>query len=295
MNLYNAVRARPRHYWHLVRGSLGYYGAFGKLNPPVFIVGAPNSGTRVLGKAISLSPELADRSEARVLWDKDFHERNNDTLKTAKDVTTSDVLRLRGNFCYYQWKSGKRIVLNRHPENSLRIHFIKKIFPAAKIIHIVRDGRAVVCSNFSSVKENKGRLSFPFAAFLRPPGWRGRLDWPLASQFAYMWNEAVLYASREGKKYGSDYMEVFYEDLPVKAGPIVKRIWEWIGVRYSEDLFGKLPVFENRNYKWKTELTREEIVAVEEIADEGLRHFGYVGRDSLKDGNGYPRYGQERT
>ena len=209
MHFYTIFRARPRYHIYLIRGLLGYCKVFGKLNPPVFIVGAPNSGTRALGKAVSLSPDLEDRSEARVLWDKDFHERRNDTLKTAEDVRTSDILRLRGNFCYYQWKSGKPIVLNRHPENSLRIHFIKKIFPSAKIIHIIRDGRAVVCSNCRSVMDNRDRLLNPFGSFLRPPGWRDRLDWPLLSQFAYMWNEAVLYASREGRKYGADYMEVF--------------------------------------------------------------------------------------
>jgi hypothetical protein len=176
MNLYIALRVKPRYCIYLVRGFLGYCGLFGKLNPPVFIVGVPNSGTRALGNAVDLSPDIEDRSEARVLWDKDFHLRRKDTLKTAEDVKRADVLRLQGNFSYYQWMSGKRIVLNRHPENSLRIHFIKKIFPSSKIIHLVRDGRAVVCSNYRSVMAHKERLLNPYGSFLRPPGWRDRLD-----------------------------------------------------------------------------------------------------------------------
>lgn len=292
MNLYHAVRARPRHYWHLVRGSLGYYGAFGKLNPPVFIVGAPNSGTRALGQAVSLSPDIEDRSEARVLWDKDFHLRNNDTLKTGADVRRADVLRLQGNFCYYQWKSGKRVVLNRHPENSLRIHFIKIIFPSAKIIHIIRDGRAVVCSNYRSVMERKERLAHPFGSFLRPPGWRERLDWPLLRQLAYLWNTTVLYASAEGKKYGDDYREVFYEALPERAASILPEIWQWIGVSHSDRVLASMPKFENRNYKWKAEFTAEEIASVEEIAREGLIRFGYLGTASKGDGDG--EYGRGR-
>jgi omega-hydroxy-beta-dihydromenaquinone-9 sulfotransferase len=289
MNLYTAIRARPRHYVHVVRGWLGYYGVFEKLNPPIFIVGAPNSGTRALAQAVSLSPDIEDRSEARVLWDKDFHLRNNDTLKTAEDVTRSDVLRLQGNFCYYQWKSGKRVVLNRHPENSLRIHFIKRIFPSAKIIHIVRDGHAVVCSNYRGVMEQRHRLENPFGSYLRPPGWRNRREWPLLKQLAYLWNATTLYASREGRKYGDDYREVFYESLPEKASSILPDIWKWLGVGYSDRTIERLPGFEDRNYKWKAELTREEVAVIEEVARKALTYFGYLGKgtnERMKDSHG---------
>lgn len=282
MNLYTAVRARPRHYWHLIRGSLGYCGAFGRLNPPVFIVGAPNSGTRALGQAVSLSPDIEDRSEARVLWDKDFHLRNNDTLKTAEDVRRADVLRLQGNFCYYQWKSGKPLVLNRHPENSLRIHFIKKIFPSAKIIHIVRDGRAVVQSNYRSVIDHPERLAYPFGSFLRPPGWRERRDRPLLEQFAYLWNTTALYASREGKKYGDDYREVSYESLPEAAAAIVPALWRWLGVGTPDRLSERMPKFDNRNYKWKQKFSAEEVAVIEKTAREALEHFGYLGTAAMK-------------
>ncbi len=276
MNLTTALRSRPRHYVYVVRGLVGSSGVFGPLRPPVFIVGAPNSGTRALGRAIALSPDIEDRSEARVLWDKDFHERRNDTHKTAADVRPADILRLRGNFSYYQWRSGKPLVLNRHPENSLRIHFIKAIFPAAKIIHIVRDGRAVVCSNYRSTILHPERLAHPFGAFTRPPGWRDRLDWPLLDQLAYLWNETALYASREGKKYGDDYREVFYEALPKEGASIVGGIWRWLGIRGDASLLGAAPPFDDRNYKWKSELTAEQVATIEAIAGEGLAYFRYA-------------------
>jgi len=276
MNLYTLLRSRPRHYVHLVRGLVGSSGVLGELNRPVFVVGAPNSGTRALGRAIALSPDIEDRSEARVLWDKDFHERRNDTLKTAADVRRADRIRLYGNFCYYQWQSGKRVVLNRHPENSLRIHFMKAIFPSARIIHIVRDGRAVVCSNYRSTVLHPERLAHPFGAFVRPPGWRERLDWPLLDQLAYLWNVTALYASREGKKYGDDYREVSYEELPRSSAAIVRDLWQWLGVAGDESRLARAPAFDDRNYKWKSELKPEEIAVIERIAREGLAYFGYL-------------------
>lgn len=280
------LRAKFRYQVYNVRGILGYCGLFGRLNPPILLVGSPNSGTQILAKAISLHPAIGDRSEARLLWDKDFHTKKNDTLKTAGDVRKADLIRVRGNFCYYQWLSGKLVVLNRHPENSLRIHFMKKIFPSAKIIHIVRDGRASVCSNYRSARRKKDRRSNPFGSYLRPPGWREYVDRPVLEQLAYMWKETVLYAAVEGRKYGDDYMEVFYEELPAQAAGIVRRIWDWVGLKFTDDLLGGLPSFENRNYKWTTELTKAEIAAIESIAGPGLRYFGYL--DSPHDGRRSP-------
>src|ERR1044071_4393077 len=191
-----ALRTAFRYRVYQARGALGALGVFGKLNPPILLVGSPNSGTQVLGRAIAMHPAIGNRSEARLLWDKDFHKRDNDTLKTADDVRPEDRRRLRGTFCYYQWHSGRPIVLNRHPENSLRIHFMKRIFPEAKLIHIVRDGRAAVCSNYRSAKRKTERRENPFGAYLRPAGWRGYLDRPVLEQLAYMWNEPATAAPR---------------------------------------------------------------------------------------------------
>lgn len=40
----------------------------------------------------------------------------------------------------------RRVLVEKNPRHTLRIPFLKAIFPDAKIIHIVRDGRDVTCS-----------------------------------------------------------------------------------------------------------------------------------------------------
>lgn len=267
-----------RYQLYLLRGGLGSCGVFGTLQPPLLVVGSPNSGTRILAQAIATHPEIVDHSEARVLWDKDFHHRNNDTYRSAQDVRRSDVRRLRGNFCYYQWVSGKSRVMNRHPENSLRIHFMKTIFPEAKLVHIVRDGRAAVCSNYRSAQRNANRRRYPFGGYIRPPGWRDWLDRPVLEQLAYMWNTAALYASREGRTYGDDYLEIRYEALPASAPVIITSVWGMLGLTASDALLDQIPTFENRNDKWKQTLSKEEVGTIERLAREGLEHFGYVSR-----------------
>jgi hypothetical protein len=270
------LNGKVRFELYRLGGWVGSIGLFGKLHPPLLVVGSPNSGTRVLAQAIAAHPDIVDYSEARVLWDRDFHDRNNDTLKDAGDVRPSDVRRLRGIFCYYQWASGKRMVMNRHPENSLRIHFMKTIFPEAKLVHIVRDGHAAICSNYLSARNKPNRPKYPFGGYIRPPGWRDWLSRPVLEQLAHMWSTAVLYADREGRKYGDDYIEIRYEDLPDHAPERIAGIWKRLGLSVTDDLFGRMPKFENRNNKWRQSLSNDEVATIERLAREGLEHFGYL-------------------
>jgi hypothetical protein len=266
---------QPRYYTHLVRGWLGTAGLFGKLHPPLLVVGSQNSGTTALGEAIAVHPEIENRSEARTLWDPHFHDRDHDMLKVAADATPADIRRLRGNFCYFQWATRKTLVMNKHPENAFRIHFMKAIFPEAKLINIVRDGRAAVCSNYRSATTKENRMATPFAGYSRPPGWREQLDRPILEQLSYMWNESVMYASTEGAKYGADFMEVRYEDLPLRSGEIMSQIWRWIGLEVRDEYVAALPKFDDRNYKWKQALKPEEVATIERVAKPGLERFGY--------------------
>ena len=264
-----------RHSLYVLRGWLGTLGLFGKLAPPLLVGGSPNSGTRALADAISAHPEITDRSEARLLWDKDFHAKRNDTFRAAKDVRPHDRTRLRGNFCYYQWADKTSIVMNRHPENSVRIHFMKEIFPEAKLVHIVRDGHATICSNYTSAIKKEERRIHPFGGYIRPQGWREWLDRPVLEQLSFMWNTASLYASQEGASYGDDFLEVRYEDLPDNARSIIPKIWAMLGLQSSDEYLDRMPAFENRNDKWRKTLSKEEVTTFETIARPALEYFGY--------------------
>ncbi len=270
------VRNFLRNLKYGIRGLLGVAGVFGRMNPPLLMVGSPNSGTTVLAETLGRHPDLYDRSEAGLLWDSRFHHQDETARRTPDEVTLWRRIRLRGNFSFYQWRTPAKRVLNKHPRNSLRIPYMREIFPQARILHIIRDGRAAVRSNLESFRNSSRRRKLPFGGFTRPDDWKDWQDRKPVERFAHMWNENVLTASREGNQLGEDYREILYENLEQNGTGIIQQTWEWLELEVPTNSSEKIPNFENYNHKWKQELSLEDVRTIERVAREGLEKFGYL-------------------
>jgi hypothetical protein len=118
-------------------------------------------------------------------------------------------------------------LLEKTPENCLRLPFLAALFPDARVIYLTRDGRPNVYSllegwrhphlfpgyqtptAITSPGQSRGRWAFTLI-----PGWRDLVDRPLEEIAAHQWvvcNAAVLdYAARPGSL---PVMTLRYEDL----------------------------------------------------------------------------------
>lgn len=111
--------------------------------PPVIIVGAARSGTKYLRDTLAASPDAA-----RVPYDVSYVWRMGNEAQPT-DVFAPDLARpqVRG-FVRSQlirlanWRPGK-VLLEKTVGSTLRVPFCTAIFPEAKFVHLVRDGRAV--------------------------------------------------------------------------------------------------------------------------------------------------------
>lgn len=113
----------------------------------VLLVGAARSGTTLLAEQIlAHHPQVAYWSEPDHVWNYGNLYRQNDSRGASE--ATEDVKRhIRSSF-ESQWrKQGRKpVLLEKTPANCLRIPFIREVFPGAKLIHLVRDGRDVALS-----------------------------------------------------------------------------------------------------------------------------------------------------
>lgn len=114
-------------------------------NSYLFIVGSPRSGTTILGDILNLHSEIIQWYEPYFIWDKFFRTASDDHRK-EEDATPEVISYISFHFSRYLRPSNRRFLIDKSPRNSLKIPFIREIFPNARFIHILRDGRDVTLS-----------------------------------------------------------------------------------------------------------------------------------------------------
>jgi Sulfotransferase family len=197
-----------------------------RIERPIFIVGCSRSGTTALVDLFANHPDIANYSEAAQLFELAYCDPEIDHEKTEADATRFEQARLRVLIGLLLRIRRKRRFLNKHPENSLRLRLLKRIFPDALFIHLIRDGRAVVASACAQTLRDPLRQAFPMGWFPKPPRWRQYRDLPWAEQFAHQWVDIVGYVRDcagdvipEG-----DYIEIRYEDFCADPAATLRRL-----------------------------------------------------------------------
>jgi hypothetical protein len=154
--------------------------------------------------------------------------------------------------------------LFKNPWDSMRISWLKEIFPKAKFIHIYRRPEKVVPSTLRMwdkvVSDNllKGK---PYHQTLSDGA-----RW-------YLHFENTIAGALESLP-PEDYVSIRYEDLIADPVSIIRRVYKGIGMTEPENLEQTIPRYmeENKGNKSpKTELTSEEIAEIREVMKDYLK------------------------
>jgi hypothetical protein len=222
--------------------------------------------------------DLSLLSEGAQIIEPDYYNPNKDHLKEENHVTKSDYYRIKMLFKLFTLLKGKKRLINKHPQNSLRIRFLKALFPDALFIHLIRDGRAVVESNYSKANKDTFRRQFPFGNFPKPLAWRDYCSLPRITQFAYQWVDILKYIRKTASDFllEDEYIEVTYEEFCRNPHQTLNRLDIFCGLDPKRRNYSKIPPkFENQNFKWQSKLTHEEINQIKNVVDNHLSEFGY--------------------
>lgn len=249
-----------------------------KLTRPIFIIGCSRSGTSILIQTYNKHLDLCDWSEAAQIMELDLYNPEIDHLKEVYDVTDFERFRIQALFGGKTYLTHKKRFINKHPENSLRINFIKEIFPDALFIHMIREGMATVESNFSRSHLDKFRAYSYFGYFPKPPRWRSYLHFTQLQQFAYQWRDTVNYIRQTARESLSpdSYMEIRYEDFCSWPRKLFRRMDDFCGLDPKRRIWTTIPnKFPNHNYKWRQKFSPAQIREVEAIIGPLNRELGY--------------------
>ncbi len=156
------------------------------------------------------------------------------------------------------------------PNNIKNMAILANIFPTAKFIHIVRDGRAVAASLVKTIWGPK-----------------------TAHAAARYWLEALAYCFSAQVRYGhKKILSVRYEDILETPETCLRHICQFCGIAYDPQmalggdfkpalqktdqhrLVGRPPE-KQRADSWKREMGNRQVEIFENIAGEVLDHLGY--------------------
>lgn len=206
---------------------------------------------------LGLDPELPQEGEKTYWRDLIFrisgqHYKDFDYSTFKKHPRIAN--RIRKRYEALLKRTGKRRFVDKDPFYTVWLEMIKYIFPDAYIVHIVRDGRAVVnsiaCRFKTGLRSGKpwkgdGKWWGP-----NPTNWRIIEDRGVVERACYQWTDLVSRGRQGYDLFGSRYLEVRYEDIVENTRETILKVFKILGLdKFGEDIYPQH--LENRNYKWR--------------------------------------------
>jgi hypothetical protein len=260
-------------------------------NQPVFIIGSPRSGTTLLyqilcnhkdlsfftqnilragvyrhGRILGYRKELLARIQNLIHRDNLSVQPHEASECWSMYLGTYDYL-TESNcteeivYHYVQVITGVQAIfkrprfVNKNPQHCTRVRILNRIFPDAKFVHIIRDGRAVACSILYLISTSPSTNSY-FS------GIREKI-FPLLGDKRYLETlseirryklarDMLVSKAREAKIFGGDrYYEISYEDLISQPRQKINEVLDFCELRSYQDFEDRLPEIRNENIKWE--------------------------------------------
>lgn len=279
---------------------------------PVLIIGAPRSGTKMLRELLKLHPKIIGPVyEKERVWSygnmnrfgKSIHE--NQITPVIKDY-------IRKHFDKIAKKNPGKLIVDKNVPNSLRIEFVREVFPKAPVIYIVRDGRDAV-SSIRNMWESPLELKYIFQNRAFPLE-----EIPFFVKLQIQWYFQILTGKQKHAKWWGprfDDMDELVENYPlievcciqykrcveaVEKSMINLKISNFIQVKYENIILNpveeinciyqllELDSYEELNDKlnsyitpgcsgnWEQRLSERELSSVLKHIEKILKFYGYI-------------------
>ena len=202
------------------------------IGAPVFLVGCARSGTSIFGEALAAHPRIAYLFEVSSIWNSLVPEREDHRL-SASDLTAGLAEPIYAALADARKDLAGDVLLEKNPKHVLRIPFLRALFPDAKVLHIIRDGRDVTTSlMFRNRGTNWGHLEVP--------GWRDLLEeYPEAHHIrcAHQWRIAIETARGDAEELpDGSYLEVRYEELVRSPLETLEPVFDFLGLDVAPEV-----------------------------------------------------------
>jgi hypothetical protein len=229
-----------------------------------FIFGHARSGTTLLMRLVRLHPEVHCNYQAHFFTRQPLLKSLVDTPEAEEWLTRKSnrwnrggdlsplVLRAAADFIMERdaAKEGKRIVGDKSPSSMIHgqaARDLHAVYPDAKLVYIVRDGRDVLISErFRNLVEESRFLKAEDKRIVEElrkdqsqftNGTRSIFTENIIRRVASGWVKNVQEIEEEGSRlFGKNYHSLRYEDLLDRPFDEMQKLWEFLGVQVAQTL-----------------------------------------------------------
>jgi hypothetical protein len=240
----------------------------------VFVVGSPRSGTTFLGNSLGAQPGLVDLGEVKPLKSAmPALVRLSEAEAAARLRRMLEVVRTLGLASHLRG-------VEQTPEMSFVLPAALRAYPAARAVHIVRDGRDVVCSLLERGWLGAERAGTDDAGLAYGAHARFWVEPERAEEFAsaseakraaWAWRS---YASA-ARAFPERTLELRYEDLVTSPRSVAARLAAYLELDAQPLTRSLSSAFDRSVGRWQRDLTPEQLRDVEEEAGRLLQELGY--------------------
>jgi len=162
-----------------------------------------------------------------------------------------------------------------------RIIYLKKIFPDAVFIHIIRDGRAVVNSLLKVFFWKQGHgYDKPWWEDLPEEDYQKWIESKKSPHAlaALQWKNILQQTESEMAGFSThDFLTVKYEDFTENPQEVIRNIFEACSLNFPANIIKHLKNLDikSMDYKWKADLKRQDLAMIENLIGETLLQYGY--------------------
>lgn len=272
------------------------------MTQPFFIVSSGRSGTKMMEKLLGERPSIEMHHEYLCTHIQPLAIKYYMGLIDEKKVR-QNLKSLHGAAIEY---SSASLWGDSSNKLSWIIEILADIFPKAKFIHLVRDGRKVVssyyhklgneCYDDESVTVLQAHVTDPYHYTAPPP--EKRFWWPLPNKESKFFDTFQSYD--QFQRICFHWAEINHEILKqlnmvepsrkltikleelVKKPELVKKLLSFIGVEYQESDFKKLQSPYNVNAPKDFLLSDKQIQQFNSIASDLMEYFGYSNTEEYR-------------
>ncbi len=254
-----------------------------------FIMGHARSGTTILMRLTRLHPEVHCNYQAhfftrapmlKSLVDSpeaaDWLSRKSNRWNQGRDLSPL-VMRAAADFILERdaAREGKRIVGDKSPSSTLHGQVVRDthaVYPDAKIIYIVRDGRDVLISErfrnfvedakFLTAEDRRIIAALKVEQMPFTDGTRSIFTEPFIRQIAQRWADDLNEIDSEAKRlYPGAYFSLRYEDLLANPLAEMQKLWAFLGIEVDPGLETAIQSEMGQNLDEEWQAKRNESIA----------------------------------